>query len=349
MRSTPPSEAAIALLQEQARQLDVEDLVDLCFAKQGDPLRTTIYLEALHGRPGEQAQVAACLLCFELARAGDERREAEVQVLLPTLEPLFQSESLGRRAPLVDRLIGHAPRAEELWVALVEHAKQLDPRLRDSLPDLDVQDEYSLEIFDAEEVAELSVELEDLEVSVEDDVEARSSFERVFERLAPERGEFLFSAANGRDLDRLERLRAECGSYSESVPLAAELEAMTLLFLATHTRAQGLFGRRNKRRDRALTAGIEAFLELPAPPVFATAWFASSDMPSAEAHAWDKIAELLVDVAAFLGTTRGETPTHGTPAPATRPTVGEEYALAPRSLRVPQILAAGDERRRRRA
>ncbi|MFZ9888935.1 MAG: hypothetical protein ACO3JL_15675 [Myxococcota bacterium] len=349
MRPTAPSDAAIALLREQARMLDVEDLVDLCFAKEADALRTTIYLEALHGRPGEQAQVAACLLCFELARSGEERREAEVQVLLPTLEPLFQAEAARERAPLVTRLIGHAPRAEELWLALTEQAKRLDPRLRGSLPELDLDTEAVLEIFDEDEVAELSLDLEELEVVIEDDAEARAAFDGVLERLAPQRGELFFSAASGRDLDRLERVRAECSSYSSRVPLAAELHAMTMLFLATHTRAQGLFGRRNKRRDKTLEEGIGAFLALPTPPAAATAWFASLDMPGAEPHSWDKIAELLIDVASFLGDApegvgAGE-PTAARPASS----FGAEYANSARALRVPQVLAESGERRRRRA
>jgi hypothetical protein len=100
---------------------------------------------------------------------------------------------------------------------------------------------------------------------------------------------------------RLEKLRDHCQSFAARVPVAAELHAMTLLFLATHTRAVGLFGRRNKRRDRALGDGLTAFLSLPSPPAEAAAWFAQSDLPGAEEHAWSKIAELLLDVAAMVG------------------------------------------------
>ncbi|MBM4281220.1 MAG: hypothetical protein FJ137_10850, partial [Deltaproteobacteria bacterium] len=310
-----PSEEAIALLRDQARQLDVEDLVDLCYARASESLRTSVYLEALRGRPGEQAQVAACLLCFDLARRGDERREAEVQFLLPTLEHLFASSTEGLPPRSVQGLIDKSVVVADLWQALADHASRRDPRMHDAMPELEVEAMVELDLFDADEIAELEVGLDDFDVDLIVDDAALAAFDGGLNRLIPPPPAALFSSDNGRDIDRLERLRDHCASYAAPVPAAAGLHAMTQLFLATHTRAVGLFGRRNKRRDRALVEGLTAFLSLPSPPAEAAAWFAASDVPGAEPQAWTKLAELLLDVAAQVGA-EGERQHGGRPAAA---------------------------------
>jgi hypothetical protein len=360
-----PSEEAIALLRDQARQLDVEDLVDLCYARASEPLRTAVYLEALRGRPGEQAQVAACLLCFDLARRGDERREAEVQFLLPTLDYLFASSTEGARPKSVQALVEKSPIVAELWQALVDQASRRDPRMNEALPEIEVDAVVELDLFDDAELAELEVGLDEFDIDFSVDEEAFAAFDEVFNRLMPPQGEVLFQADTGRDVERLEKLRDHCASYAARVPVAAEMHAMTQLFLATHTRAVGLFGRRNKRRDRALVEGITAFLSLPTPPSSVAAWFAPSDLPGAAEHAWAKIAELLLDVAAVVGAeaeqaaggrpaTAGPAPraTGGAAAPVTSTEVwsadvAERYQADPRSARIAQRLADGDSRRRR--
>ncbi len=357
-----PSEEAIALLREQARQLDVEDLVDLCYARASEALRTSVYLEALRGRPGEQAQVAACLLCFDLARRGDERREAEVQFLLPTLEHLFSSSTPSEAPRAVRALIEKSAVVGELWGALVDHAARRDPRTKEALPEIETGPVVELDLFDASEIAELEDGVYDFDIDLAVDDEALAAFDEGLVKLVPPQPGVLFSSDSGSDLERLEKLRDHCWSFAARVPVAAELHAMTLLFLSTHTRAVGLFGRRNKRRDRALIDGLTAFLSLPAPPSEAAAWFASSDLPGAEDHAWSKIAELLIDVASMVGED-AEGQHEGRPAAAGRSPraprdtrsadrwaadVAAEYLADTRSARIPQRLAEGGERRRRR-
>jgi hypothetical protein len=378
MTGPAPSEEAIALLREQARQLDVEDLVDLCYARASEPLRTSVYLEALRGRPGEQAQVAACLLCFDLARRGDERREAEVQFLLPTLEHLFasssptSSSSSSSSSPAssptneppraVRALIEKSDVVAGLWAALVDHAARRDPRLKEALPEIDTGPVVELDLFDASEIAELEDGFFDFDIDLAVDDEALAAFDEGLVKIVPPQPEVLFSSDSGSDLERLEKLRDHCWSFASRVPVAAELHAMTLLFLATHTRAVGLFGRRNKRRDRALIDGLTAFLSLPAPPSQAAAWFAPSDLPGAEEHAWSKIAELLLDVTSMVGAD-AEDQNEGRPAAAGRAPraprdtrsvdrwaadVAAGYQADARSARIAQRLAEGGERRRRR-
>jgi hypothetical protein len=362
MTAAAPSAEAIALLREQARQLDVEDLVDLCYARASEPLRTSIYLEALRGRPGEQAQVAACLLCFDLARRGDERREAEVQFLLPTLEHLFATSTTMEPPRAVCALLDKSAAIGELWTALVDHAARRDPRMSEALPELDVGPVIELDLFDASEIADLEGGFLDIDFELAVDEEALAAFDEGFVKLVPPRPGLLFSSDSGSDLERLEKLRDHCQSFAARVPVAAELHAMTLLFLATHTRAVGLFGRRNKRRDRALGDGLTAFLSLPSPPAEAAAWFAQSDLPGAEEHAWSKIAELLLDVAAMVGADGDlrhdgrpaavgpspRTPRDTRSADAWAAATADVYQADQRSARIPARLDEHGERRRRR-
>jgi hypothetical protein len=355
-----PSEEAIALLREEARQLDVEDLVDLCYARMSEPLRTSIYLEALRGRPGEQAQVAACLLCFDLARRGDERREAEVHFLLPTLEHLFapMGSPIGEgAAPLprsVAALAARSPVVAELWSGLVTDAARRDPRTRAVLPEVDDSAAIEVSLFDDAERAALEVELGDVDLDLDFDEEAFRAFDAGLQPLIPPPPTPLFRSADGDDLDRLEKLRDHCRSFAARVPVAAELLALTQLYLATHTRALGLFGRRNKRRDKALVDGVTALLSLPAPPSQAAAWFARSDVPGAEPYAWDKVAELLLDVVSYVAPEDPELERHGPRArgPDRRSAdvwaaeVAADFAADPRSSKIPPRLAVGDRRRR---
>jgi hypothetical protein len=345
-----PSEEAIALLREQARQLDVEDLVDLCYARVSEPLRTSIYLEALRGRPGEQAQVAACLLCFDLARRGDERREAEVHFLLPTLEYLFAQQGHGGEHPrAVAALVAKSPVVADLWAALVEHATRRDPRTSAVLPDVDDSQAIEINLFDDAEVAALELDLSDVDIDLDFDEEAWRAFDGGLQSLLPPPPMPLFLSADGDDLERLEKVRDHCRSFAGRVPVAAEMLAMTQLYLATHTRALGLFGRRNKRRDKALVDGLTAFLALPEPPAQAAAWFARSDVPGAEPFAWDKIAELLLDVAAFAAPLDPErTPARrdSRSADVWAAELAADFAADPRSSKIPPRLATGERRRR---
>jgi hypothetical protein len=345
-----PSVEAIALLRDQAKQLDVEDLVDLCYARASEPLRTSVYLEALRGRAGEQAQVAACLLCFDLARRGDERREAEVHFLLPTLAHLFAQAGGGSLPRAVEGLVEKSPVIGELWQGLLEQAARSDPRMATAMPEPDAADVIEIDLFDDDDIAELAVDFEDLEVDLEIDDEALALFDAGLARLTPPTG-LLFIADGGSDIDRLERLRDHCLSFA-TVPVAGEMLALTQLYLATHTRAVGLFGRRNKRRDRALIEGLTTFLALPQPPSQAAAWFVTaSDMPGAEPFAWDKIAELLLDVVSFVGTHTDDdprAPRDTRSADAWAAAVADAYAGDQRSVKVAPVLAEGRERRRRR-
>ncbi len=326
-----PSAAAIAQLKAAASELDVQDVVDLCYAKASDRLRTAIYLEALRHRSGDQAQLAACLLCFDLARRGDAQREVELAVLLPSLARLFALETT---SPMVASLVEKSPVVLLLWQALVQHHEASDHRV----VDIAVQDAEVLEValFDGRELGELQVQLAELALfddSLSDADTARVAFNSALEPLLPAPGEVVLSARDQGSLQAVTRIAHQAESFAQRVPLAAELHCISTLFLATHTRARGFFGQRNRARDRLLVDGLAAWLTLPAPPAHAAAWLVAGP-DGADAHAWDKVAELLLDVCSYLAQHGGATVDVAAPARD----LATGYTASARSQNPPRVL-----------
>jgi hypothetical protein len=338
-----PSDEARARLREEAQTLDVEDIVDLCCsARQHDDLRVSIYLDALRKKPGEKAQLAACMLCFELARHGDARRDVEVQLLLPVVEELGHTDPRG----LVKSLTDKSDAVLALWSELLSLARTRDARTTSPVPTLDDDDEaIDVDLFADADLVDLDAALEGVLDATFVDAEAQDAFDGAFDRQwSP--GALLFSAESGADIDRLEKLQESARSWSSSVPMAAELQALNALFVATHTRALGLVGRRNQKRDAALREALVAFVNLPSPPAFTAAWFIpGGDVPGAVPYAWDKMAELLIDFAGHVGRSV-EAGANVDAADFVEFTV-DDYVKQPSSSSVPPLLAPPGQRRRR--
>lgn len=349
-RKPKPSAEAIAALRDAAAALDVEDLVDLCYASDPDELRVNIYLEALRGRAGERAQVAACLLCFDLARRGDERRARELQVLLPTLDALSARDDVGE-APAVRALTAQGEAIDGLWRDLVSHARQRDRRV-DAI-EIDIEDVggfVEVDLFDADEFAELAAGLAEIELTLDLDEEVLAAFDEVLNTLIPPLPSNLFSAGTAEDLARLDRIRELCQSFAGKLPIAAELYALTHLFVATHTRSHGLFLRRNKKRDRALADGLAALLSLPEPPAEAIGWFIGGDLPGSDADAWPRMAEVLLELVRFTDRDVEHHPARHDPMLSTDAWargLAEAFVADPTSAKIPPRLHAGGDRRRR--
>lgn len=302
-RKPEPSPEAVKALREAAAALDVEDLVDLCYASDPDPLRVNIYLEGLRGRAGEKAQIAACLLCFDLARRGDERRLQELQLLLPALDALIEQDAMGE-APTVRILTERSPAVATLWEEMARHAIQRDRRadVDAVITDADeVGGFVEIELFDEDEFDELSRDLQELEISLDLDDEVHEAFDDALNRLMPRLPLPMFASDSSADFERLEKVRELCLSFAGRHAYAAGLLAMTDLYVASHTRTHGLFLRRNKKRDRALEDGVAAFLRLTSPPEQPAAWFEGSDIAGAEPLAWEKMAEVLLELVRFVG------------------------------------------------
>lgn len=335
-------EARRQLLSEAA-SLDVEDIVDLCCAPMGDkrhdPTRVAIYLEALRQKSGEKAQLGACLLCFDLARHGDASRDVEVHLLLPVIAALAADDPRS----LVQSLTEKSEAVLNLWTDLYALALNRDTRSVSLVPELD--DDFEVEVsdfFSDEDMADIGAVIDDLAGDTNDHDERFLAFDAAVNRhWSP--GTLLFSAETGADVDRLERVQEAAQSFAASVPVARQMQAVTGLFLATHTRALGLFGRRNKRRDAALKDALLTFCHLDAPPGDVAAWFVpGGDVVGAVPHAWEKMAEVLIDFAGFVGNA-----CEGGAGAVNLDELVASYVADARSARVPPVLAAPGQRRRR--
>ncbi|HEY1100513.1 MAG TPA: hypothetical protein VGF99_16350 [Myxococcota bacterium] len=339
------------MLRDNAATLDVEDVVDLCYATEPDDLRVAIYLEALRGRGGEKAQLAACLLCFDLARRGDERREAELHLLLPAIDAIIERDLAGEPTA-VQVLIDNSMTVVELWTALRDHARYRDKRAPPTVPDFDDLDDIDIDLFDEDEVAELAFDLGEIDLALDLDEEVLAAFDTGLNRLIPPHPSTLFCGDTGGDLERIARLREHAASFADKLPIAADMEVYANLFTATHTRALGIFGRRNKARDKSLAEGLRLLLAMPAPPVMGTTWFEAKDLPGSEPGAWPKIAEVLLDLISFVGTDVDKHPERYGPWLTQREwaaVVSEAFVADARSARIPQrLLEPGDRRRRQR-
>lgn len=159
---SPPSPPAGGGLAREAlvaglEALDTPEVLALCqrFSRQTE--RLALYLEVLRRRTGSRAQLAAALVCFDLARQGAPAAQRELTALLPTLR------ELARDVRLVGTLLGEDPYLVRLWDDVVETLVQADPR--EGLAELEAELEAAaraasgtgglpeLELLSAEELA----------------------------------------------------------------------------------------------------------------------------------------------------------------------------------------------------
>jgi hypothetical protein len=297
----PPSEQAVQQLTEAASLLDVEEILDLCFAFSKDPIRLTVYLDVLRRKGGQKAQAAACMICFDLARAGHGHFEREFTALLPVVHEIH-----GRGDQQIAPLIGDSQYLQGLWADLVRRLETNDPRV-----DLDTPDDeeiLELDILDEQDIVD--IELDAIVEVAESDIQQKLAWmdalnrffviELALPNLADPSSPLVtgFSAHGKGDLDRIERLRNDALSFRGSVRHAQDMLPVIELFRAVHMRSKNLFGRTNQARAVTLQDGLSSFAALEAPPLDVIDWLLP---PTATLHAWEKVAEILLDFVAFLG------------------------------------------------
>jgi hypothetical protein len=336
-----PSPDAVRTLKENAATLDVEEILSLCYARNDDPVRLIVYVDALRMKGGARAQAAACLVCFDLARRGFGQAERDFMALVPVMVEFIARA--GTRLPrAVDEIVEESDYLRALLRDLEERLKTADPRTElAGIEDISIDDGDAIEIslLDDDDFDDLGLEGS---LFNEDRARMMAAWDDALSRFLGAPGDsssFGFSTVNRASLLKVERLREEASSYAAHVPAAAELLPLIELFLASHQRAKNLFGRRNKARDQLMVAGLAHFTALTAPPVTGGAWF---DPPTAGPFAFEKLAEILLDYVAFLGSLPAKS------APIDMPVQGfaDAYAVAERPQPPPARLAKDDRRRR---
>jgi hypothetical protein len=336
-----PTAEDLKALAEAASSLDVAEILDLCVAFSKDPVRLLVYLDVLNRKGGLMSQAAACLVCFDLARRGDARFESAFLGLVPVMAELSGSEG---KSAAIEGLLAESSYLLELWRDLEVRLRTSDQRVE---IDLDADgDVVELSLFDAEDISDL--ELDGLDAISTNDETQRQMWLAALERLYPMTVALGGSTATTRgglfadtraDMARLKLARGSAISLSEGVPEAAAMLPVLDLFLAAHTRAKNLFGRRNRQREASLEAGLAGLTALPEPPQSAAAWLVP---PSSGPHAWEKVGEILLDYLSYLGE-RLEAGDRETSAEA----LAKDYATSARPQPPPAVLSDGSARRRR--
>lgn len=344
-----PSADAVAALKEAASALDVEELLALCYAFQKDALRLTVYLDVLRKKGGRKAQAAACLICFDLAQRGERSFEAEFLALVPVMRGFYEEDRTGRA---LDELIGDSPYLRALSRDLEQLLRAMDPRWdhgsADQVVDLD-HDVLEIELLDEDDLIEVDLGALDEIASQREEQQARwqealsrffdvdTGIRSMFQRDGTALSVFGFFAESKGEVARVEALRDNARSYADAVPEAAGLLPLVELFLASHTRARNLFGRRSRARDATVIAALEHFTALEHPPEHG-AWL---EPPTSTHASWEKVAEILLDYIAWLGTV--DSPERMTPAE-----LAHAYVEANRPQPPPPRLAREGAPRRRR-
>jgi hypothetical protein len=319
-------------LVQQLRALETPELLALCLRGPGRVDRLRLYLSILRGRAGTRAQLAASLVCFDLARRGDELAQREFLTLVPALEVL------ARDGQLVNELLAGDADLKRAWADCRAALAQGDQReLEPPSAPVDVDLVGELDLLSDDDV-EFDIDLEQADALRGE--QASHEFGLILaKQLGQDSEQGLFGAvgfetASSRDLDRLEAFLNQAVSYGDLVGTARGMASLGQLFLATNLRMKTLFGKRNARRATALRLGLS---RLPADSEALEQAAAVFELEGGNALvAFEKVLELLLDYLAFCHQQRKD--------PRGNAAV-EAYVEAERS--VAPVLLTGNNRRRR--
>lgn len=292
--SAAHAEAPREQLLAQLRTLETGDVLALCLRFHRSPERLALYLAVLRSRTGSRAQFSACLVCFDLARQGNETAQREFEALKATIRGLGEDQRLVRELLSGDRYL------VPLWNECKEALSQDDPREQPQTFEEDVELVGEVDLFSEEEIP---IDLE-LDPADEKRAEQLAEFSRVLlihlghePSLGIFRRGYGFATQTSTDLDRYERFMQSVTSRSAFLPTARGLNCLGHLYLATHLRRRTLFGRPNRRRVSALRAGLAA---LPGNIEALSAAGAVFEFEGDEvAEGFQKVLELMLDFLSF--------------------------------------------------
>jgi hypothetical protein len=302
---------AEAQLRDEVSALGVAEILALCYAFQHKVERLFLYLDVLRRRGGERAQFAACLICFDLARQGDEGFQKEFAFLADTMI------ELGRKADLVHALVGDDPYLSFLWELCQAHLAEMDPRFEAEQMSAEATEFATVDLLsddDFDETPDFAIAVEDASLWQRFDqaVEDFLGGEVGVPVYDPDAG---FRVSNSRDVGRVEQFLRELDSLRDLIPMSRGFRALVLLFYGTHMRSRKLFGAVNQRKQQLLREGLREFVD-SGPQVWEIAGVLGP-LHSTPA-VWDKISDVLIDFAAWMARNSGGEP--------------EEYAAVERLL-----------------
>lgn len=258
------------------------------------PARLALYLEVLRERTGGRAQLAACLVCYDLARLGHATAQRELFALIPTIRALAGDPEL------VAELAGDDPYLLSLWDGCRKTLAGDDPREhRDNLA---AQSDFPAEV---DLISDLEAELDLARLA---DDARNEEHARAFAFLTAEQLGYDFendvmptvsglSTNTSGQVERFENYLRQAQAYATTVPLAKGVACLGQLFLAAHLRRHRFFGTPNPRRVEALRQGLLELPDDPGPLAAAAGLVEEEGEPVVER--FQKVSEILLDYLRF--------------------------------------------------
>jgi hypothetical protein len=278
----------------QLSRLEVEEILALCYAFTSKNHRMLLYMNALRQKGGERSQFAACLICFDLARQGNESLQKEFTYLAGTVRDVSTNNEV------VQQLLGTDPYLEFVWGMLKVQLDNMDQRFENehSVASPHLISTADISNIDLISDADFNDEVEGFDISGDP--------QRVFETYQEALDRFLgkdpfmpafhpsagFRLNNRKDAERLEQFLLELDSLRDISPPARAMRSLVLLFYGTHIRSKNFFGTINERKQFLLREGLREFRQSGK-----EIWEASSTIQPMHAKtiAWEKILEVLTD------------------------------------------------------
>ena len=240
-----------------------DELLALAYSFAQNPQRLRHYLELFRTRAGARAQLAACLLCYDLARRGDSAMGAQFGYLQSTLLALSKDETL------VAHLLGDHAYLCETWSQCKAFLATNGSEASQDAPG-EAESWGHLRAADAPLAGELNL-LSDLDVPELDthvDMEAmwqtyvrgcEAFFGSGIERASYD-SSMGFKLRGHHGQARAQAFLQVLDSCEKFVAPARGIRPLLLLAWGLSLKPRGLLGQPNKRRQHLLTQGLEALI-----------------------------------------------------------------------------------------
>ena len=271
-----------------------DELLALAYSFSQSDARLRLYLQLFRARTGERAQLAACLLCFDLAQRGDAAMAAQFGFLRGTLQALARVEAM------VSRLTGGHAYLCQVWAQCAAMLGDAHDAVSHEAPG--VAEAWGFLRADDTPIAGAFALLDDSDLpaaSLEVDVAQMwaiyvagcTAFFGSGGATPSYDGSLGFRLGGVHGQARAQTFLNALDQCVEFVPPARGMRPLLLLAWGLSLRGRGLLGQINRRRQHLLAAGIVAFAQ--AQGTSASVAGALGPLYS-DAGTWSRIAEFLL-------------------------------------------------------
>jgi hypothetical protein len=282
-------------LRDAIAALADDEILALCYALKGSVPRLRLYADVLRQRGGSRAQFASCLICFDLARQGEESSQREFEMLAASMRTLCE------KGDLVETLVGSDPYLTFIWELCQGALQQTDPLLAEGgmalglSPPAPLPQEglTELNLLDDTDFVDFRLASDDATLlrRFDDAVDVFIGAVAGIPMYERDKG---FRLHNSRDVQRYETFLQALTSLREAVPAARAYRALVLLHYGSSLRSRTLFGGINQKKQAMLRDGVLEFMQAGA-----AMWQIVGVMGPlhSDPGLWEKLSTLLLDFA----------------------------------------------------